>query len=155
MALEAGIDVLHHAHGITKELIEKAAAQNTAIVATPMGGTHLEPNSPENILALVRKTIPVSIATDSYLPPYPGLSWLPFTDSALQGPDVLILIAFPAMALLKENCYDENEIFDANSQSSQNNRKSRQVRQACAWHGGKFHDGRRNPGIGDHGGKKD
>jgi imidazolonepropionase-like amidohydrolase len=110
MALEAGIDVLHHAHGITKELIEKAASQNTAIVATPMGGTHLEPNSPENILALVQKSIPVSIATDSYLPPYQGASWLPFTDNALQGPDVLMLIARPAMALLKEHGYDENEI---------------------------------------------
>jgi hypothetical protein len=48
--------------------MEKAAAQNTAIVATPMGGTHLEPNSPENILALVQTSIPVSIATDSSSP---------------------------------------------------------------------------------------
>ncbi|KKK39899.1 hypothetical protein WQ57_01070 [Mesobacillus campisalis] len=110
MALEAGIDVLHHAHGITKELIERAAAQDVAIVATPMGGTHLEPNSPKNILTLVQKKIPVAIATDSYLPPYQGASWLPFTDNSLQGPDVLMIIAHPAMRLLEEHGYDENAI---------------------------------------------
>ncbi len=108
MALKAGIDVLHHAHGITEELMQKAATHGISIVATPMGGTHLEPNSPENILALVQKNIPVSIATDSYLPPYQGASWLPFTDNALQGPDVLMLIAHPAMKLLEEHGYDEN-----------------------------------------------
>lgn len=110
MALKAGIDVLHHAHGITKDLIEKAAAQNVSIVATPMGGTHLKPNSPEDIMAFVQKGIPISIATDSYLPPYQGASWLPFTDNTLQGPDVLMLIAHPAMVLLKEHGYDENDI---------------------------------------------
>lgn len=109
-ALEAGIDVLHHAHGITSQLIESAAAKNVSIVATPMGGTHLEPNSPENILELVQHNIPVSISTDAYLPPYPGTSWLPFSDTSLRGPDTLMLIAHPAMALLKQNSYDENGI---------------------------------------------
>ncbi|WP_043932478.1 amidohydrolase family protein [Bacillus sp. EB01] len=110
MALDVGIDVLHHAHGITYELIEKAATQNVSVVATPMGGTHLEPNSPENILSLVKNNIPVSISTDAYLPPYPGTTWLPFHDSKMQGPDTLMLIAHPAMRLLEENNYTENEI---------------------------------------------
>ncbi|MCM3690777.1 amidohydrolase family protein [Neobacillus niacini] len=110
LALEAGIDVLHHAHGMTDEQIKFAARQGVEIVATPMGGTHLPPNSPEEILKFFQKDIPVSISTDSYLPPYLGTSWLPFQDQALKGPDVLMLIAQPAMQLLKKQHYDENEI---------------------------------------------
>ncbi|WP_318618039.1 amidohydrolase family protein [Sporosarcina sp. YIM B06819] len=110
MALEAGVDVLHHAHGITDQLIKKVAEQQVRIVATPMGGTHLLPNSPEEILTLVNSNIAVSISTDAYLPPYQGTSWLPFQDQTLKGPDVLMLIANPAMQLLKQYGYDENEI---------------------------------------------
>lgn len=110
LALEAGIDVLHHAHGITDQLVEKASQQRVKIVATPMGGTHLKPNSPEEILKLVENKISVSISTDAYLPPYLGTSWLPFQDQALRGPSVLMLIAQPSMQLLKKNNYEENEI---------------------------------------------
>ncbi|WP_144510345.1 amidohydrolase family protein [Bacillus sp. FJAT-22090] len=110
MALEAGIDVLHHAHGITDELIEKASKRGVRIVATPMGGTHLKPNSPEEILKLVRNNIPVSISTDAYLPPYLGVSWLPYQEQSLKGPDQLMLIAQPSMQLLKKHHYDENEV---------------------------------------------
>jgi imidazolonepropionase-like amidohydrolase len=110
LALEAGIDVLHHAHGITDEQIDIAAKQGAKLVATPMGGTHLQPNSPEEILKFFQKGIPVSISTDSYLPPYLGTSWLPFHDQTLQGPDVLMIIAQPAMQLLKKHYYDENKI---------------------------------------------
>jgi len=110
MALDAGGDVLHHAHGITERLIEQASKQYVEIVATPMGGTHMTPNSPEDILALVNNHIPVSISTDAYLPPYQGTTWLPFKDQSLKGPDVFMLIAQPSMQLLKENNYDENEI---------------------------------------------
>jgi imidazolonepropionase-like amidohydrolase len=110
LALEAGIDVLHHAHGITDEQIDIAARQGIKVVATPMGGTHLQPNSPEEILKFFQKDIPVSISTDSYLPPFPGTLWLPFQDEALKGPDVLMLIAQPAMQLLKKHHYDENKI---------------------------------------------
>lgn len=110
MALEAGIDVLHHAHGITDEQIDRAKRQDTRIVATPMGGTHVEPNSPENILHLVENNINVSIATDAYLPPCSGVSWLAFEDQSLQGPDVLMQIAQPSMKLLQETGYDENAI---------------------------------------------
>lgn len=110
IALEAGIDVLHHAHGITDAQIELASKQGVEIVATPMGGTHLQPNSPEEILKFIEKDIPVSISTDSNLPPYQGTSWLPFHDQSLKGPDVLMLIAQPAMQLLKKHHYDENNI---------------------------------------------
>lgn len=110
MALAAGIDVLHHAHGITDELLKVAKKQQVAIVATPMGGTHLQPNSPEGILAMMERNIAVSISTDAYLPPYPGVSWLPFQDQTIKGPDVLMVIAQPAMQLLKKYQYDDNEI---------------------------------------------
>ncbi|WP_106498332.1 amidohydrolase family protein [Lentibacillus sp. Marseille-P4043] len=110
MTLDAGIDVLHHAHGITDEQINRAKHQGTKIVATPMGGTHLEPNSPENIFKLVKQNIEVSIATDAYLPPYPNVDWLPFTDQTLQGPDAFMKIAQPGMKLLHENGLDENEV---------------------------------------------
>lgn len=110
MALDAGVDVLHHAHGITDELLEEVKNKGVKIVATPMGGTHLEPNSPDNILKLVQQHIPVSIATDAYLPPYKEAEWLPFKDHQLRGPDVLMQIAQPAMQLLKEQGYDDNDI---------------------------------------------
>ncbi|MGM0903983.1 MAG: amidohydrolase family protein [Bacillota bacterium] len=109
LALDAEIDVLHHAHGITARQIEKVAKKGIPIVVTPMGGTHLRPNSPEEILELVTHEIPVSISTDAYLPPYPNVEWLPFPDRSLKGPDALMLIAHPAMKLLKKD-FDENEI---------------------------------------------
>jgi imidazolonepropionase-like amidohydrolase len=110
LALETGIDVLHHAHGINESQIETAAKQGVQVVATPMGGTHLQPNSPEEILKFIEKDIPVSISTDAYLPPFQGTSWLPFKDQTMKGPDVLMLIAQPAMQLLKKHNYDENKI---------------------------------------------
>ncbi|MCT8138483.1 amidohydrolase family protein [Anaerobacillus sp. CMMVII] len=110
LALNAKVDVLHHAHGITNELIELALQQGTKIVATPLGGTHLEPNSPENIANLTEKQIPVSIATDAYLPPYPDVPWLPYKDQQLRGPESLMTIAAPAMKLLNERHVDENKI---------------------------------------------
>ncbi len=110
LALNAGIDVLHHAHGITKKQIEKAANQEVHVVATPMGGTHLLPNFPEEILKLVQHNIPVSISTDAYLPPHPEATWLPFKDHTLKGPDSLMAIARPSMKLLQQNGYEENEI---------------------------------------------
>ena len=78
MALDAGIDVLHHAHGITEEQMEIASRQNTKIVATPLGGTHLEPNSPDNILKLIQQNIEVSHRCRCHLPPYSNAAWLRF-----------------------------------------------------------------------------
>ncbi|GHH99309.1 amidohydrolase family protein [Neobacillus kokaensis] len=110
MALDAGFDVLHHAHGITEEQLDLAVLQGVDIVATPMGGTHLEPNSPEDILKAFEKGISVSLSTDAYLPPHPNAEWLPFNDQSLKGPDSLMLISFAPMQLLRENGLDENQI---------------------------------------------
>jgi predicted amidohydrolase YtcJ len=109
LALDSGIDVLHHAHGITDVQMKQACHQRVKIVATPMGGTHLPPNSPDEIVKLVQNGIPVSIATDAYLPPYPNVTWLPFSDSSLRGPDVLMEIAQPAMKELIKHLH-ENDI---------------------------------------------
>ncbi|WP_029267089.1 amidohydrolase family protein [Virgibacillus alimentarius] len=110
MCMNAGVDVLHHAHGISDEQIEEATARGIEIIATPLGGTHLEPNSPENIAKLVQHQVPLSIATDAYLPSYPNVSWLPFPNHSLQGTDVFMKIAQPGMKQLAKVGYGENEI---------------------------------------------
>ncbi|MFS0574057.1 amidohydrolase family protein [Sporosarcina sp. 179-K 3D1 HS] len=109
-ALRAGIDVLHHAHGITEELLEQAVKQKVRIVATPLGGTHLPPNSPHEIMRFIEKGMRVSISTDAYLPPYPGVPWLPYNNQTPRGPEELMRIAHPAMVLLQFRQMDENEI---------------------------------------------
>lgn len=110
MALKANIDVLHHAHGITKQQIETAAKKGTKIVATPLGGTHVRPNSPDEIVELIQANIPVSIATDGYLPPYPNTDWLSLKEKQLYGPEVLLEIASLTMKKLKLLGYNENDI---------------------------------------------
>ena len=85
MALDAGIDVLHHAHGITLKQIEKVRDKNIAVVATPLGGTHLPPNSPEEILDLVVNNILVAISTDAYLPPSKKAPWLLFKNADVKA----------------------------------------------------------------------
>ncbi|MDB1940484.1 MULTISPECIES: amidohydrolase family protein [Clostridium] len=110
MAIEAKIDVIHHGHGITNELIKKAKEENIIIVATPLGGTHLKPNSPEEIEALVKEGIIIAIATDSYLPPDINLPWLNFEDDSPRGPEVLMEISNQGMLKLKDAGLDENEI---------------------------------------------
>ncbi|WP_097027154.1 amidohydrolase family protein [Clostridium peptidivorans] len=110
MALEAGFDVLHHAHGITPELTQIASKQNTLIVATPLGGTHLPPNSKEDIENLVVSNVTVSIATDSYLPPSNKAPWLNFDDDKLKGPETLMKLSSASMKLLHEKGMNENEI---------------------------------------------
>lgn len=109
LALETGIDVLHHAHGITEQQMDMVSRKGIPIVATPIGGTHLIPNSPHEILHLVKKGIRVAISTDSYLPPHKGATWLPI-QRALYGPHHLMEVAQPAMKLLAANGFDENEI---------------------------------------------
>ncbi len=110
LALKADVDVLHHAHGITDEQIDMVASEQIPVVATPLGGTHLQPNSPEEIVKLVMKNIPVSISTDAYLPPHKEATWLPFSDRELKGPAELMLIAQPAMIRLRDRGCDENDI---------------------------------------------
>lgn len=111
MALNAGIDVLHHAHGISDKLIEKAASLKTSIVATPIGGTHLMPNSPQEVAKLVNNGILVAISTDGFLPPHKGAIWIEKSDAdQLLGPESLMSISHPSMKLLRENGWDDNDI---------------------------------------------
>lgn len=106
LALDCKVDVLHHAHGITPSQIHQAALQGAMVVATPLGGTHLPPNTPEEILALLEAGVEVAIATDSYLPPSEGLGLSP---EKLYGTESLMLLAQPAMALLREKGWQESD----------------------------------------------
>lgn len=105
LAIECGIDVLHHAHGIDNNQIKMVKENKASIVATPLGGTHLTPNLSQDIFNLVKEGIDVSIATDAYLPP---ASHLNLEQDKLYGSDVLMFISQPCMKLLFENGYDEN-----------------------------------------------
>ncbi|ETJ01898.1 amidohydrolase family protein [Veillonella dispar] len=105
LAIECGVDVFHHAHGINYNQIKIVKEKGISIVATPLGGTHLTPNLPQDILNLVKEGINVSIATDAYLPP---ASHLNLEKDKLYGSDVLMFIANSSMKLLFDNGYDEN-----------------------------------------------
>ena len=106
MALDCKVDVLHHAHGITPAQMRQAALQGAMVVATPLGGTHLSPNQPEEILSLLEAGVEVAIATDAYLPPSEGLGLSP---GKLYGTESLMLLAQPAMVLLREKGWSEND----------------------------------------------
>lgn len=67
--------------------INRIKENKSSIIATPLGGTHLTPNLPQDIFNLVKKGIDVSIATDAYLPP---ASHLNLEQDKLYGSDVLI-----------------------------------------------------------------
>lgn len=109
MALKAGFDIIHHGHGITDEQIKNIGENNILLVATPLGGTHLRPNSPDEIYKLLNNKVLVAIATDAYLPPYKEVDWLEFKDNEPKGSPELMIISKPSMIKLIENGYDENE----------------------------------------------
>lgn len=109
MAIKAGFDVIHHGHDISDNEIKEISNSDISIVATPLGGTHLKPNSPEDILKLIENNILVSIATDAYLPPYEGVSWLSFNDKKPKGSPELMEISKKAIEALIDKGYDENE----------------------------------------------
>ena len=110
MAINSKMDIIHHGHGINDELIDIVKKSNIIIVATPLGGTHLTPNSPEEIVKLVQEGIVVAISTDAYLPADNTLPWLNFKDKLPKGPEVLMALAHPAMKILKDIGIDENYI---------------------------------------------
>ncbi len=110
MAINAEFDVIHHAHGITIEQIKRVKEKNILIVATPLGGTHLPPNSPKEIVELVENGIEVSISTDGYLPPSKKAPWLKFLDNGIKGPESLMKIAHESMERLRHLGYDVNDI---------------------------------------------
>lgn len=109
MAIKAGFDIIHHGHDISENEIKEISNSNISIVATPLGGTHLKPNSPEEILKLIQNNILVAIATDAYLPPYEGVSWLSFNDKKPKGSPELMEISKKAIEALIDQGYDENE----------------------------------------------
>ncbi|MBE6052641.1 MAG: hypothetical protein E7212_01815 [Clostridium sartagoforme] len=110
MAIKSKMDIIHHGHGIDDELIKKVKNSNIIIVATPLGGTHLTPNSPEEIVKLVEEGVTVAISTDGYLPPDNTLPWINFKDELPKGPEALLPLASPAMEILKNIGVDENHI---------------------------------------------
>lgn len=112
MAIKSGFDIIHHGHGLTERQMDILKQKGIYVVATPLGGTHLKPNSPEEICTMTKKGIIVAIATDAYLPPYDGVSWLRFDDNKPKGPEVLMSIALPSMKRLLEEGYDENKALE-------------------------------------------
>lgn len=109
MALKANFDVLHHAHGISSEQIERASKQNIHIVATPLGGTHLPPNTIEEVKKMIQANITVAISSDGYLPPHENTVTFPKILQGLIGPDSLMAIAHPYMKAITQLGYDENK----------------------------------------------
>lgn len=109
MALEARFDILHHAHGITDKQIKKAAVHDVMIVATPLGGTHIQPNSIEEVMKIVDANITVAISTDAYLPPHEKTVIFPKEMSKFVGPEALMAISHPYMQQMLSNGYDENK----------------------------------------------
>lgn len=110
MAIKSGFDVIHHGHGLTERQMDIIKEKEIYIVATPLGGTHLKPNSPEEICTMIQKGILVAIATDAYLPPYDDVSWLRFENNSPKGPESLMNIAAPSIKELMKKDYDENEV---------------------------------------------
>lgn len=110
MAIQAGFDVLHHGHGINGEQIQQVHDSNILMVATPLGGTHLKPNSPDNIAEIFEKGITVAVSSDGYLPPHNQAEWLSFEEDSLRGPESLMSLAAPAMKKLKGYRWDENNV---------------------------------------------
>lgn len=107
LALDAGVDVLHHAHGMTEKQMERAAKAGVPVVDTPLGGTHLPPRTAEGVEKLVNAGLSVSIATDAYLPAPEGMP--PLVPDKLYGPEALMAIAAPSLRLLHAHGRDEND----------------------------------------------
>lgn len=110
MAINSGFDIIHHGHEMTKVQIQKVIDNDISIVATPLGGTHLAPNKPDEIVEMVVRGVDLSISSDGYLPPSKKAPWLQFKDNNLKGPEDLMLLSHPSMLMLKELDYDESEI---------------------------------------------
>lgn len=108
--LDAGGDVVHHGHGLDAILAKRMGESKTPLVATCHGGTNAKPNSPEDIALAVAFGIPVSIASDAYLPKHPEADWLPEPPGYVYGPQHLMALAHPAMLYLYKMGCDENTL---------------------------------------------
>ena len=110
MAINAGFDVIHHGHGMNKIQMKKAASKGLPVVVTPLGGTHLTPNSPDEIVDLMENGIVVAISTDAYLPPSKDAPWLNSLGDGLKGSESLMAIAYETMEKLELSWWNENDI---------------------------------------------
>jgi len=84
--IDAGGKVLHHGHGITRELMEEMKIKGVEWVITPHGGTSSPPTTPAEIAFALKIGLKPALASDSYLPVHPDASYL--TKKALQGKEI-------------------------------------------------------------------
>lgn len=74
--IEAGGKVLHHGHGITRELMEEMRIKGVEWVITPHGGTSSPPTTPDEIALALKIGLKPALASDSYLPVHPEAFYL-------------------------------------------------------------------------------
>jgi len=109
--LDAGGDVLHHAHGMSPATARRAAREGVALVATPHGGTSRRPLSPEEVAEIVALGVEVALASDSYLAPHPEADWYPrdLDRSVPLGPDRFLYVAKPFLEEMVRRGHSVNE----------------------------------------------
>jgi len=95
MFINAGGDVIHHGHGISNKVAELMAKKNVSLVVTPHGGTSSVPLSPEEVYQFYKLGVNIAIASDSYLPPHPMVTWLDLPQDYLVGPEDFLKITRP------------------------------------------------------------
>ncbi len=95
MFINAGGDVIHHGHGISKQVAGLMAKQNVSLVVTPHGGTSSKPLSPEEVYQFYKLGVNIAIASDSYLPAHPEAAWLDLPQDYLVGPEDFLKITSP------------------------------------------------------------
>ncbi|MGI5858154.1 MAG: amidohydrolase family protein [Tepidanaerobacteraceae bacterium] len=103
--IEAGGDVIHHAHGATIDQFEEMARKNIYMVATPHGGTSRAPNTPQEIYSALNAGVTTAIATDSYLPVHSEA--LGMDDLEVVGPKDFLKICKPTFEYLKQQGMNE------------------------------------------------
>lgn len=82
----AGGKVLHHGHGITRELMEEMRKKEVEWVITPHGGTSSSPTTPDEIALALKMELKPALASDSYLPVHPDASCL--VKKSLHGKEI-------------------------------------------------------------------
>ncbi|MDL2300669.1 amidohydrolase family protein [Clostridiaceae bacterium OttesenSCG-928-D20] len=100
--LDCGGDVIHHGHNISLETMDMIADKGIPMVLTPAAGTSKRPTSPNEAWELYRRGVPLSIASDSYIPPHPEASWIDLPSGHLAGPKDFLKIAAETLRYLVE-----------------------------------------------------
>lgn len=107
--LAVGGNVIHHGHGMPRELLPVLAERGIQLCATPSGGTSRRPNSPDDIAAAFQAGVVVAIATDSVLPVHPEATWFDLpADTPVQSSHLMYL-ARPAMRVLRDQGVSESD----------------------------------------------